>query len=175
MTHFIKAVAYSRLGQPNNASADITQLIKLNEQTEATQPYWANQIEIQITIAQAWQLYKSGQEDHGIEMMKQAAIMESNTQKHPISPGAILPAYELYGDMLAESGLFPQAIEAYNHALQNNPKRLNSLLGVTNAYIALKDKNAVKASFEIIGQQVKGISIQRPGYDVIEQYLNGAG
>ena len=175
MTHFIKAVAYSRLGEPNKASEDLTQLIKLNEQTEATQPYWANQIQIQITIAQAWQLYKSGQEDHGLEMMKQAAVMESNTQKHPITPGAILPAYELYGDMLAESGLFPQAIEAYNLALQNNPKRLNSLLGVTNAYIALEDKNAVKASFEIIEQQVKGISIQRPDYDVIGQYLNGAG
>ncbi len=64
--------------------------------------------------------------------MKKAADLEASTDKHPITPGEILPAGELYGDMLAESEKYADALKQYEKALVRSPNRLNSLWGAAH-------------------------------------------
>ena len=75
--------------------------------------------------------------------MKTAVDMEDSTSKHPVTPGEVLPARELYADMLMEMHLYESALEAYKGVLKKSPNRLNSLYGYRKAAEKLdkKEKN----------------------------------
>jgi cytochrome c-type biogenesis protein CcmH/NrfG len=66
-------------------------------------------------------------------MMQRAAALEASTVKHPVTPGEVLPARELLGDMLIDLGRYREAQEAYMIALERSPNRFNSLYGAGRA------------------------------------------
>ena len=51
----------------------------------------------------------------------------------PITPGAVLPARELLGNLLLEMHLLAQASEAFEASLRSAPNRFNSLFGAAKA------------------------------------------
>ena len=53
--------------------------------------------------------------------------------KHPVTPGEVLPARELYADMLLESDRIEEALRQYQAVLVGSPNRLNALLGAANS------------------------------------------
>src|SRR5262249_52402380 len=57
------------------------------------------------------------------------ADMEDSTSKHPVTPGEVLPARELYANMLLENKEYVSARQAYEGVLQKCPNRFNSLYG----------------------------------------------
>ncbi len=61
--------------------------------------------------------------------MQKAAVLESSTEKHPVTPGEILPARELLADMLLDMGRYREAQAEYETALKRSPNRFNSLYG----------------------------------------------
>jgi tetratricopeptide (TPR) repeat protein len=77
--------------------------------------------------------------------MRAAADKEDASEKGAISPGRILPARELLGDMLLESGRAEDALAAYEAALVTDPKRLRSFYGAGQA--AAASSNADKARY----------------------------
>ena len=79
--------------------------------------------------------------------MQQAAALEASTDKHAVTPGEVLPAAELYGDMLLAAGRHEQALAAYRSALQRAPLRLNSLYGAGKAAVGVGDDVMAKAYF----------------------------
>ena len=77
--------------------------------------------------------------------MRVAASLEDSVDKHPVTPGAIVPARELLGDMLMESGKPAEAMAEYEEVLKIAPNRFNSLYGAGHA-AELAD-NPEKAKF----------------------------
>ena len=65
--------------------------------------------------------------------MTEAADVEDSVDKHPVTPGAVLPARELLGDMLMELGEYEKSITAYEQALSISANRLRSLTGIKAA------------------------------------------
>jgi hypothetical protein len=65
--------------------------------------------------------------------MTKAADLEDSVDKHPVTPGAVLPARELLGDMLIELGRYEDSIFAYQRALEISANRLRSLTGIKTA------------------------------------------
>jgi tetratricopeptide (TPR) repeat protein len=57
--------------------------------------YKSNQVGIQIKASEAWILLAEGKKDKALELMNTAADMEDATEKHPVSPGEVIPAREL--------------------------------------------------------------------------------
>ncbi len=90
---------------------------------------WGIQVAIQRTAAEAWLAYERGETDAALELMQKAADMEASTDKNPVTPGEVLPARELYGDMLLASGRYDEARAQYEAALERSPNRFNSLFG----------------------------------------------
>jgi tetratricopeptide (TPR) repeat protein len=78
-------------------------------------------------------------------MMRKAAKMEATTEKHPVTPGEILPARELLADMLLAMGRYQEAQAAYEATLERSANRFNSLYGAGRAAELAGDKN--KAAF----------------------------
>ena len=64
-----------------------------------------------------------------MQIAAQAADVEDGSEKHPVTPGAILPARELQGDMLLELGRPREALVAYRAALALQPRRPRRLGG----------------------------------------------
>jgi tetratricopeptide (TPR) repeat protein len=70
--------------------------------------------------------------------------MEDSTSKHPVTPGEVLPARELYADMLLAAHQYDKALQQYELSLQKAPNRFNSLYGAGLA--AEKLNNREKAN-----------------------------
>jgi tetratricopeptide (TPR) repeat protein len=147
ITHFARALAASHLGKPDDATADIEALNSLRASVALSDTYWAKQIEIQEAAARAWQTYARGDTSLALEQMRQAAALEASTDKDPITPGEVLPAAELLGDLLYETAHFEEALEAYQVALQRAPGRYNSLYGAGRSAMAAADDPTAVAYF----------------------------
>ena len=66
-------------------------------------------------------------------MMQEAVAIEDKTSKHPVAPGDVLPAIELFGDMLLETRQFEEALVAYEENLKKHPERFNGIYGAATA------------------------------------------
>ena len=65
--------------------------------------------------------------------MRLAAELEGTVEKHPVTPGALLPPYEALGDLLMAIDRPVEALEAYQRSDEIWPGRFNTLLGAARA------------------------------------------
>lgn len=121
------------MGEFTRAASDLHRMESLREEAAEVSPYWADQIEIQRLSALAWLQHQKEERDAAIDTMRKAAAMEAATEKHPITPGEILPARELLADMLRERGEYEAALKEYRASLERSPGRFNSLYGAGRA------------------------------------------
>ncbi len=147
------------LANTNNiaaAKAELKQLsISHDTLTSRGVVYEANQVKIQLTSAKAWILFKEGKNDQALKLMKLAADMEDRTEKHPVTPGEVLPARELLGEMLIQMKKPEEALIAFEENLKKHPNRFNGLYGAAMA--AEKSNNSVKSGMYF--QKLTGIAI----------------
>ena len=134
IVHFTRAMGSVHENNLAQAETEIKELqslqAKLLQQKDA---YKAAQVEIQLKTAQAWLQLKKGNKNEAVEQMKIAAQLEDKTEKHPVTPGEVLPAKELLGDMLLELKRYEEALQAYEQNLAKHPNRFNGIYG---AYLA---------------------------------------
>ncbi|MVM34776.1 tetratricopeptide repeat protein [Spirosoma sp. HMF4905] len=152
--HFTRSLGSAHIGNLAAARTELTQLDTLRQRlTEKKDTYKANQVAIQITIAEAWLSLKEGNNRKALMLMQQAADREDKMQKHPVTPGEVLPARELLGDMLLQLGKPTEALAAYETDLQKHPKRLNALYG---AGLAAKAVGAAQKANAYFSQWTNG-------------------
>ena len=133
-TYFARAVGAARKGATAQAESDIAMLSALHETLVKTKDsYWADQVEIQRSAAQAWLLHAQGRNGDALETMRAAAQLETTTEKNNVTPGAIMPAAELRGDLLLEAGQPTAALAAYEASLKSSPNRFHGLYGAAHA------------------------------------------
>ncbi len=144
ITHFARALGAARSGAPEAAKVDIARLAELRDKLrEAKDAYWAEQVDIQWQIAQAWLLYAQAKHDDALKAMSAAADAEDKTEKHVVTPGVPTPARELYGTMLLDRGMPKEALVAFEATLKKEPNRLGALSGAARA--AAKSGDTVKS------------------------------
>src|SRR5205085_9655202 len=134
ITYFARALGAARSGDPAAAKADIAKLIELRDKLrQVKDAYWSEQVDIQAQIASAWVLYAEGKHDDALQAMSAAADAEDKTEKHPVTPGVLKPARELYGVMLLERGMAKEALAAFEATLKKEPNRLGAYVGAAKA------------------------------------------
>lgn len=99
----------------------------------AKQGYWAGQAEIQIKVAAAWVARAEGREQESVSLLREAADMEDATEKDIVTPGHLLPARDLLGDLLLELGQPAQALKEFEASVEKEPNRFGSLYGAARA------------------------------------------
>jgi tetratricopeptide (TPR) repeat protein len=129
ITYFARALGAARSGKMKVANQALEKLTVLHKKAEKTSVYWAKQVEIQRLSAMAWIMYQEDRKKEALNVMQKAAALESSTEKHPVTPGEILPARELLADMLLDMGRYREAQAEYETALKRSPNRFNSLYG----------------------------------------------
>jgi hypothetical protein len=149
ITHFARALGAARSGNPDAAKADIAKLAEIRDKLrEAKDVYWSAQVDIQWQAATAWTLYAEGKYDDALKAMSAAADAEDKTEKHPVTPGPLMPARELYGYMLLDRGMAKEALAAFEATMAKELNRFNSYAGAAKAAQSLGDKAKAKANYE---------------------------
>jgi tetratricopeptide (TPR) repeat protein len=94
--------------------------------------------------------YQEGDKNSALKIMREAASKEAATEKHPVTPGEVLPAHEMLADMLIEMNLFQEAHKYYLETLERSPNRLNSLYGAGYAAEQSGDKRAATRFYQML-------------------------
>ena len=97
---------------------------------------FANYIEIDRLLLAAWRAHVAGESQLALDLVGSAVQLESRTQKHPVTPGALWPSQEALGDLLLDLGRAEEALSAYARSLATWPARFNSILGAARAALA---------------------------------------
>jgi tetratricopeptide (TPR) repeat protein len=153
ITHFARALGAARGANDAVADISIARLEVLRDQAAKSSAYWSKQIEIQRLSALAWLRFTTGDRGAALGTMEQATELEASTEKHPVTPGEVLPARELLGDMLLEMGHHQEALTAYTAALARSPNRLNSLYGAGRAAELAGDKPQALLFYQALVEQ----------------------
>jgi tetratricopeptide (TPR) repeat protein len=143
---FAKAIGAARSGDVRLAKAQSAKLAVL-EQSLTIQPGdydWRTQVSIERQIADAWIAFAEGRKDEAVGLMRAAADLDDSTEKHPVTPGAILPAREQLGELLLGLGRSADALAAYEASLQRAPRRLGGLYGAAHSAKLIGDASRAR-------------------------------
>jgi tetratricopeptide (TPR) repeat protein len=144
VTYFARAIGAARSGHPDAAKSEIAKLGELRDKLQGKDAYWSQQVDIQQQVASAWAIYAEGKSDEALKAMGAAADAEDKTEKHPVTPGAAIPARELYGVMLLERGMAKEALAAFEATLKKEPNRLGAYVGAARAAAKAGDKGKAR-------------------------------
>ena len=132
--HFARALGASQTGDTAAGREELQRLTSIREiLTQENNKYWADQVDIQREIAAAWITLAQGNREQAVQQMRSAADHEDRTDKHNVTPGAILPARELLGEMLLKTKQPAQAVVEFEAVLRTAPNRFNALSGAARA------------------------------------------
>src|SRR5262249_24557806 len=85
---FARGVGAARSKDVATAESARAALGKFREAlVQMKQDYWANQVEIQAEVVEAWIKFASGKTADALAQMRLAAEWEDKTEKHPVTPG----------------------------------------------------------------------------------------
>ncbi len=172
-THFARALAFSRLGRPDEANEDIEILSQMGENMAGIKPLAKSKdkIDVQVLTVKAWQQYASGKTQNALSMMKEASDRDALTENSASGPGDMLPAEELYADMLLDQSRTADAHAAYKLALVRTPGRYNSIYGAGKTAFDMGDTKVAQKYFNMLLKNTEGAVSSRPSLDEVRKMI----
>jgi tetratricopeptide (TPR) repeat protein len=167
ITHWARAMGAVHAGQLDVARAEIKQLEAIRDQLAANKRGydWSVQVEVQRREAAAWLAHAEKDDGVAVPLMRSAAELEDSTDKHPVTPGPVLPARELLADLLMEAGNPGQAFQEYEADLKVAPHRFRGVRGAARAAEATgKHDDALRYQRELrelMGPEAKVVTAER--------------
>ena len=146
--HFARGIGAARSNDTTQARVEVAALAGI-EAALAGQPgyNWSRIVGIKKQAVVAWSLLAAGDTAGALREAKAAADREDVTEKHPITPGELLPARELEGDLLLAAKQYAAARTAYETTLRREPGRLRSLFGAARAAELAGDVAAAQTGY----------------------------
>ncbi len=135
----------------------------------ADEKAFASYIEVDRLILAGWMARAQDDPEEAVRLVRAAAELESTLEKHPVTPGALLPPYEALGDLLLDLDRPTEALEAYRASNEVWPGRYNTLLGAARAAAAADDEDAAEAQYTELLDLAGGST--RPGVIEANEYL----
>ena len=133
--HFARAIGAARTGDTAAARQEVEKLAATQQALVGVKDGydWAKQVEIERLVALAWLEHAEGRHEESLKLMRAAADLDDATDKHPVTPGAILPAREQLGELLLELKQTNAALREFETSLRTAPQRFNGLYGAARA------------------------------------------
>ena len=144
------------MGHAQNGDLDQTRqaydsLRTLRRQTEDDgERAFADYIRIEEYQLAAWLAWLEDDQDKAIEHMYRAVELEADTEKHPITPGALIPPSEGLGELYLAMDRPEDALEAFERSDRVWPARYNTLLGAARAAEAAGKADRAERHYEAL-------------------------
>ena len=103
-------------------------------------------------------------------LMRQAADIEDKSEKNIVTPGRLLPARELLGDMLMDSKRPAEALTEYEASQLREPDRYRGLYGAGQAAAQSGNSNKARQYFSKL-VELAGSGDLRPELENARRYL----
>ena len=155
---FANAVGAARSGNPASAREHVAKLATIEHSlTVPPGTYdWQKQVSIERQIAEGWLAFAEGRKDDAATIMRAGADLDDATEKHPVTPGSILPAREQLGELLVELGRPAEGLREYEASLQRAPRRLAGVYGAARAARLAGDSTKARRYFAELAEITKG-------------------
>jgi tetratricopeptide (TPR) repeat protein len=163
ITYFTRSLCAARAGDLPAAKKDAEQLESIHKALlDAKNTYWATEVEVQRLSAAAWIALGEKKPDEALNLMRAAADLEDKNEKHIVTPGRIVPARELLGDMLLELKRPDAALKEYEASQLREPNRFRNYLGSARAAEMMGDRKKAAAYYQKLLTLAKDADTQRP-------------
>ncbi|HZI17361.1 MAG TPA: hypothetical protein VEY09_02085 [Pyrinomonadaceae bacterium] len=171
-----RAVGSARSGDAAAARQEVEELTAIGRALgEVKSGYdWAKQVEIARRVAAGWLAHAGGDGEEAIRLMRAAAELDDATDKHPVTPGSILPAREQLGELLLELRRPTEALREFETSLRDTPGRFNGLYGAARAARLASDRRKARGYYQQLVALCPHGGDDRPELLEAKAYLSGA-
>ncbi len=169
---FARGLGAARSGDVAEARRAMGRLEALRDTlTQAKNAYWAGQTEIQRLVVSAWLTLAEGKREDGLALMQSAAEREDATEKHPVTPGPLVPARELLAEMLLELKQPAQALREFEASHKVEPNRFHGLAGAARAAELAGDAAKAKTYYTQLVALAAKADTERPEVQRAKAFL----
>jgi tetratricopeptide (TPR) repeat protein len=169
---FSRGLGKARTGDVAGARDDVARLHALKESLIAAKnAYWASQTDFQIKTVNAWIALAEGRNDEALALMRAAAEAEEASDKHPVTPGNVVPSRELLGEMLMALNQPQQAQAEFERSLKRDPNRFRGLYGAARAAQAAGNQQAAREYYAKLDKLAATRDSERPELKQAEAFL----
>ncbi len=171
MPIFVKGLAAAKMGK-EGADQAIASLDKMRgEMAGRGQDYLAKVTEIRSLEIAATASATKNDFDNAIKLMKMATKLEEDMSPPSGPPVLVKPSHELYGEILLQSGRPKEAAEQFAIALERQPNRGRSLIGLARAAAKQGDAKTARETYAKFLEQWKQADAQLPEAKEAQAYL----
>ncbi len=129
--YYARGIGAARSGDLDQAGVERDRIMeRVRALRDADDAYWAYMTEALGKAVEASILYERGETGDALALMREAADLEDSMDKHPTTPGEVLPVRELYAELLLKEGRAEEARAAYEASLERTPNRRNAKAGL---------------------------------------------
>ena len=157
LIEYSHALGRAHTGDLDGARKAMDRMRQLRDAT--TDPkfdYFKRQLDQQMQAASAWVAYGEGKKEDALDLLRRAADAEDILGKHPVSPGALVPAREQLGDLLLKLERPKEAQREFEAALKIYPGRFRGLYGAAQASEQIGEKEKAQRYYaKLIEQTAK--------------------
>ena len=132
---------------------------------------WSTQVKVQRLTALAWTAHAEGDQEGALRWMRSAADLEDQTDKHPVTPGPVLPARELLGELFMELNQPALAYPEFEAVLRSSPKRFNATYGAARSAELSGDRKRANERYSELLQLCGQVDVQRLEVQNARAYL----
>jgi tetratricopeptide (TPR) repeat protein len=160
---FARGLGAARTGDVAAAGADLQRLQTLKEAMKAAKMgYWPGQTDFQIKTVNAWIALAEKRNDEALQLMRAAAEAEEASDKHPVTPGNVVPSRELLGDMLLALNRPSEALGEFERSLKRDPNRFRGIYGAALAAEAAGNLQVARAYYAKLQTLTAARDTERP-------------
>jgi len=125
---------------------------------------------MQQKVVLGWAAAAEGDKAQAEKLLREAADTDDALGKHPVSPGSLLPAREMYADFLFDGGKPAEALAAYQATLKLNPRRFSAVHGAARAAAAAGNADLARKHYADLVAMAGGAS--RPEVAQAREFLS---
>jgi tetratricopeptide (TPR) repeat protein len=142
LTFFARGYARARLNDVVGAREDVGRLAEARDRLRQHSDEGvaaADLVEVQRLAVEGWVADAEGNRELALQRLRQAAQLEDRTDDGPVTPGPVVRARELLGELLLARGQPVAAAAEFRAALKSAPQRLNVLIGLAKSAQMARD------------------------------------
>jgi tetratricopeptide (TPR) repeat protein len=160
---FARGLGEARAGEIAAARNDVLRLQALKDAMVAAKVgYWPAQTDFQIKTVNAWIALAEKRNDEALALMRAAAEAEEASDKHPVTPGNVVPSRELLGEMLLQLDQPAAALAEFERSLKRDPHRFRGVYGAARAAEAAGNAAVARRYYAELQELTAGREVDRP-------------
>jgi hypothetical protein len=173
LVHYARGIGSARAGDAASARRSEEQVAAIQASLPVTRDYdWAGSIGAYREAIAGLIAFAEGDKERAFRFLRTAADHEDAVDKHPVTPGALLPVREILADLLLENGAAADALTEYEAVLKTAPRRFNATAGAAKAAHEAGDQVKARAFTKQLLEVARDAEVSRPELAWARVYLS---